>query len=90
VVLEHLDPGGLRELQQGGSDIQAHGTDHHNLLKFTDDQLRTRFREIHEWFRAHLVKRPDYLAYPYGFCDQRVRTGARTRWLLCLPPFHYG
>jgi peptidoglycan/xylan/chitin deacetylase (PgdA/CDA1 family) len=74
VVLEHLDPPRLRELQQGGFDIQAHGTDHHNLLKFTDDQLRARFREIHEWFRAHLGKRPDYLAYPYGFCDQRVRT----------------
>jgi peptidoglycan/xylan/chitin deacetylase (PgdA/CDA1 family) len=73
VILDHLDLDGIRELSDYGFDIQVHGTDHHNLLKFNDDQLRARFWEANDWFHNHLGKTPQYLAYPYGYCDSRIK-----------------
>lgn len=73
VILEHLDLDGLCRLAADGFDLQMHGLDHHNLLKFDAPQLEARFREANAWFRAHLGQDPEYLAYPYGYCDERVQ-----------------
>lgn len=73
VVLDHLHLDGIRELDDRGFDLQVHGADHHNLLKFNNDQLRVRFRETHDWFQEYLGRTPQYLAYPYGFCDDRIK-----------------
>lgn len=76
VVLEHLDVDGICALRDRGFDIQLHGSDHHNLLKFDDEELRRRFRKTTDWFRARLGQPPDYLAYPYGYCDRRIQAVA--------------
>ena len=74
VIHEHLDLEGIRNLREAGFDIQAHGVDHHNLLKFNDDELRKRFRRLSKWFGSHLMGPPEFLAYPYGYCDARVKS----------------
>jgi peptidoglycan/xylan/chitin deacetylase (PgdA/CDA1 family) len=76
VVLEHLTLDGLRALCDRGFDLQLHGLDHHNLLKFDDDELRCRFTRAVGWFDTQLGRTPAYLAYPYGYCDRRIQAVA--------------
>jgi len=73
VVLDHLDLSDLLTLRERGFDIQLHGLDHHNLLKFDEEQLRRKFEQANGWFEDHLGQPPVFLAYPYGYCDQRVQ-----------------
>jgi peptidoglycan/xylan/chitin deacetylase (PgdA/CDA1 family) len=73
VARDHLDVGEIRALLTRGFDIQLHGVDHHNLLKFDVEQLRSRFRQARDWFNEHLGKAPEFLAYPYGYCDHRIK-----------------
>jgi peptidoglycan/xylan/chitin deacetylase (PgdA/CDA1 family) len=60
----------------GGSAIRTSRTDHHNLLKFDDSEVRRRFQEGHAWFEKYLGRKPAFIAYPYGYCNQRVETAA--------------
>lgn len=73
VVLTHLDLDGIRKLDNHGFDIQLHGVDHHNLLKFDENRLRIRFQEANDWFGDNLGKTAEYLSYPYGYCDKRIQ-----------------
>ena len=72
-VLDHLHPDGIRKLNDHGFDIQMHGSDHHNLLKFDDHQLRIRFQTANDMFFRNIGKKAEYLAYPYGYCDERIQ-----------------
>lgn len=72
-VLTHLNLYEIRKLSEHGFDIQMHGRDHHNLLKFDENQLRLRFNEANFWFHKNLGKKAEYLAYPYGYCDERLQ-----------------
>ena len=72
-VLDHLKLNEIRRLMECGFDIQMHGLDHHNLLKFSDRQLQNRFRSANDWFHEKIGKPVEYLAYPYGYCDQRIQ-----------------
>lgn len=74
VTLMHLSLDEINELDEYGFDIQIHGCDHHNLLKFNDDQLRLRFKTTNDWFTCNLGKTPEYLSYPYGYCDERTKS----------------
>ena len=73
VVLNHLTADDISKLHDCSFDIQLHGCDHHNLLKFDDDQLRMRFEEADRWFIRLLGKSAAYLSYPYGYCDARIQ-----------------
>jgi peptidoglycan/xylan/chitin deacetylase (PgdA/CDA1 family) len=73
-VLTHLTLAELRSLSDRGFDIQMHGKDHHNLLKFDENQLRIRFEAANDWFFKNLGKTAEYLAYPYGYCSTHVQT----------------
>ena len=72
-ILNHLNLDELKELADRGFDLQMHGLDHHNLLKFSDSQLRTRFRLANDWFQEKIGKTAEYLAFPYGYCDERIQ-----------------
>jgi peptidoglycan/xylan/chitin deacetylase (PgdA/CDA1 family) len=69
---KHLSLSQIIRLSEYGIDMQFHGTDHHNLLKFDEQELRSRFRMGQSWFEQHLGKRPDFIAYPYGYCNALV------------------
>jgi len=69
---KHLSLSQIVRLSESGIDMQFHGTDHHNLLKFDEQELRNRFRMGQSWFEQHLGKRPDFIAYPYGYCNKLV------------------
>lgn len=87
-VLDHLDLNDIKELRDYGFDIQMHGKDHHNLLKFNKKQLRERFQEANNWFYENLGKAPDYLAYPYGYCDEQVKKIASEFYIGALSITH--
>lgn len=76
VIRPHLTLSQVRELAAAGVCVEAHGTDHHNLLKFTTEQLRERFGRAVAWFEEQLGYRPRHFAYPYGACDARVESVA--------------
>ncbi len=72
VIQHHLTLSQVIDLKKQGADIGFHGTDHHNLLKFDDQELHSRFQKGIAWFLEHLQTKPKYISYPYGFCDGRV------------------
>jgi peptidoglycan/xylan/chitin deacetylase (PgdA/CDA1 family) len=72
VIQEHLTLDQILELMQYGVDIEYHGTDHHNLIKFDETELQLLFKKGVEWFEKYLNKKPKYISYPYGYCDKRI------------------
>jgi peptidoglycan/xylan/chitin deacetylase (PgdA/CDA1 family) len=69
---KHLSMQQIVNLTGCDVDMQFHGTDHHNLLKFDEQELHRRFQEGQTWFQQHLGIRPDFIAYPYGYCNRLV------------------
>ena len=72
VQLNHLNLDGLKLLAAAGVDLQLHGVDHHNLLKFSQDELRFRFQAGTRWFWENFGQEPQVLSYPYGACSDLV------------------
>lgn len=72
VVHYHLTSEQIISLNEKGVDIQFHGVDHHNLLKFDDAELHNRFQKGIDWFQKYLHKKPTFISYPYGYCNTRV------------------
>jgi peptidoglycan/xylan/chitin deacetylase (PgdA/CDA1 family) len=72
-VQQHLTLQQIFALAECGVDMQFHGTDHHNLLKFDAEQLHQRFAEGQAWFEGTLGKKADFIAYPYGYCNIEVQ-----------------
>ena len=72
VVQQHLNLEQLGKLYNLNVDIQFHGIDHHNLLKFEEKELHRRFKSGIKWFEKHFNFKPEYLAYPYGYCNKLV------------------
>jgi peptidoglycan/xylan/chitin deacetylase (PgdA/CDA1 family) len=62
----------LQALHGSGFELEFHGVDHHNLAKFSTDEIQARCARGIAWFERHLGRRPRYLAYPYGCCDTRI------------------
>lgn len=75
-VRRHMSVDMLLELQDRGVALELHGADHHNLLKFSTDELNARFNAGISWFENVLRRRPKYLAYPYGAFNATVATAA--------------
>lgn len=74
--LRHLSLEQALQLAQVGVDIEFHGVDHHNLLKFDGAELDERFRRGLTWFADHFGRHPRFLSYPYGACNDRVQAAA--------------
>ena len=72
VIQNHLTLEQIICLNEKGVDIQFHGVDHHNLLKFDDSKLHYRFQKGVDWFQKYLHKKPKFISYPYGYCDARI------------------
>ena len=72
VIANHMSLPMLSELQDMGVDLQLHGVDHHNLLKFTESELEQRFEQGIMWFKENVQKTPTYLSYPYGAYNNSV------------------
>jgi peptidoglycan/xylan/chitin deacetylase (PgdA/CDA1 family) len=71
-IFRHMTLAQARALARAGVALEAHGIDHHNLLKFDADQLRRRFARLRRWFAENLGQPAQYLAYPYGACSRTV------------------
>jgi peptidoglycan/xylan/chitin deacetylase (PgdA/CDA1 family) len=71
-VLRHLTLAQARELAGAAVTLEAHGMDHHNLLKFRRDELRRRCAAVAGWFCRELGGPASYLAFPYGACSPLV------------------
>lgn len=76
-ILRHMTLAQARALARSGVALEAHGIDHHNLLKFDADELRRRFRRLARWFVDQLGQPARYLAYPYGACNRAVARVAK-------------
>ena len=77
LLASHMALPALFNLQAQGVDLQFHGTDHHNLTKFSAKELGERFAAGIAWFEETMDKRPQYLAYPYGAYNKVVEATAR-------------
>jgi peptidoglycan/xylan/chitin deacetylase (PgdA/CDA1 family) len=56
--------------------LGSHTRSHRDLRTLTDDELRDELEGAAERI-AEVARRPDVLAYPYGFADGRVAEAAR-------------
>lgn len=76
-ILRHMTFAQARALARSGVALEAHGIDHHNLLKFDVHELRRRFGRLARWFADQLGQPARYLAYPYGACNGTVTRVAK-------------
>lgn len=71
-----LDWDALRELALEGVQLGSHTRSHRDLRTLPDDELREELEAAAERIEE-VTRRPDLLAYPYGFADARVAAAAR-------------
>ena len=62
----------LREMQQAGMAIEAHGIEHSSLKGRTIDDLTFQALRCSETIQAQIGVRPRFLAYPSGQYDQNT------------------
>jgi peptidoglycan/xylan/chitin deacetylase (PgdA/CDA1 family) len=74
VIAQHMSLPNLLELGERGVDLELHGTDHHNMVKFAEAELEARFARGISWFEGELGRAPRYLAYPYGAFNSTVES----------------
>jgi peptidoglycan/xylan/chitin deacetylase (PgdA/CDA1 family) len=73
VIHRHLSVAQARDLAKQGVDLQLHGSDHHNLVKFDRVELCRRFELGILQFLEQFQRRARFLSYPYGYCSEVVR-----------------
>jgi peptidoglycan/xylan/chitin deacetylase (PgdA/CDA1 family) len=71
-VERHLSLQEIHDLIAAGVDMESHGPDHQNLIKFDSKQLRDRVKRSNAWFQEKLHRPASYFAYPYGACTPLV------------------
>lgn len=75
---QHLDGPSIKRLADLGVEFGSHGHSHQALTKLSDEQLGdelVRSRKILEDITGRQVR---LLSYPFGRCDKRVMTAARS------------
>lgn len=72
-----LGRGQILEMQAKGVDFQGHSFSHPRLTQLNDEQLHRELGGAKDALEQLLGKRVDYLAYPYGDVDGRVRGKAK-------------
>ncbi|MAE96182.1 MAG: chitin deacetylase [Deltaproteobacteria bacterium] len=70
----------VEALHEAGWTIEAHTARHADLRGLSDDQLEDELAGADAALEERLGRRPEGLAYPYGFHDVRVREKARSRY----------
>jgi peptidoglycan/xylan/chitin deacetylase (PgdA/CDA1 family) len=71
-----LDWDALGELAREGVQLGSHTKSHRDLRKLADEELHDELEGAAERI-GEVSRRPDVLAYPYGFADARVAAAAR-------------
>lgn len=71
-----LDWDSLQAIAAEGVTLGAHTKSHRNLRTLSDEDLRDELEGGAERIEE-IARRPDVLAYPYGFADERVAAAAR-------------
>ena len=66
----------LRGLADRGIEIGAHSVDHRDLTALDDDALERELGESRRVLEHHTGRPAHHFAYPFGFCDPRVRAAA--------------
>jgi peptidoglycan/xylan/chitin deacetylase (PgdA/CDA1 family) len=67
----------LRELVGRGLEVSSHTVSHPHLTTLSDAELADELRSSRQRLEDELGRPCRLLAYPYGECDERVRTAAR-------------
>lgn len=67
----------LRELVAMGIEVGSHTISHPRLTELSDDELRVELRGSKERLEDELRRPCDFLAYPFGDQDARVRAATR-------------
>ncbi|KPK52777.1 MAG: hypothetical protein AMJ59_26530 [Gammaproteobacteria bacterium SG8_31] len=74
--LRLLNAGELLEASRRGIEVGSHSRTHPQLTKTSDEQLQAEIGGSLEDLEATGLKRPRFLAYPFGDQDRRVRQAA--------------
>ena len=67
----------LREMEQGGIDIQSHTLNHRALEELPDDEIRSELLESKQLLEEQLGHPVDFLAYPTGTYNLHIASIAR-------------
>jgi peptidoglycan/xylan/chitin deacetylase (PgdA/CDA1 family) len=67
----------LRDLAERGIEIGSHTVSHPHLPRLSDAELGAELRDSKRRLEDELGRPCPVLAYPFGDCDDRVRTAAR-------------
>jgi peptidoglycan/xylan/chitin deacetylase (PgdA/CDA1 family) len=70
----------VQRLAANGWDIEAHSLHHPDLRTLSDQELERELLEPCARIEEKLGRRPRFLAYPYGYFDQRVAARARAHF----------
>ena len=60
--------------------MEAHTATHPDLRRLTDDAIREELQRGDQAIQERLGHRLEIFAYPYGYCDERVRAIAATSY----------
>lgn len=71
-IRNHLSLAEILQLIPQGFSFEFHGTDHHRLTKFSEEELAVRFARGQEFFEDNLGRRSSVIAYPFGSFDETV------------------
>jgi peptidoglycan/xylan/chitin deacetylase (PgdA/CDA1 family) len=72
-----LSLGEILEMQEAGVTFGSHSLDHHDLTSLDSHACEEDLRKSRELLQALLGRRVDFLAYPRGLHDEKVRRAAR-------------
>jgi peptidoglycan/xylan/chitin deacetylase (PgdA/CDA1 family) len=81
-VLRILGAQQLRELQANGVEIGTHTRSHRALTTLADPELETEISGSISELASFGIRRPRFLAYPYGDHDGRIEDAVRTAGLV--------
>jgi peptidoglycan/xylan/chitin deacetylase (PgdA/CDA1 family) len=75
-TMEMMNWDEVEDLHTAGWMVEAHTATHPDLRRLNDAAIREEFERGDQAIQVHLGYRPEVLAYPYGYWDERVRAVA--------------
>jgi glycosyltransferase involved in cell wall biosynthesis/peptidoglycan/xylan/chitin deacetylase (PgdA/CDA1 family) len=72
-ALQLMNADQIRQWSERGISFGAHARTHRSLLEFSDQELDIELRQTQRELLAITGTRPIGFAYPFGYCDERVR-----------------
>lgn len=80
----------LREMDQNGIDIQAHGMTHLFMTELDEKELASEIGGAVKAIEEHLDKKVEFLAYPYGVCNALAIKALKEHGIKCAVTGMYG